>query len=125
MTNSLLRLSLKLNLSQRLHLLQRLQMPREREPAAKKKRGAAKGSAEDDDDDEVPKSKIMASMPSIPKDGSSPRPVKYWGGIIYTATKAKKFRALKKRGDRYTEASASWGTDKPTKAAWTKCVSRP
>ena len=73
-------------------------------------------------DDEVPKSKIMQSMPKLPSDGSSPKPVKYWGGIIYTAAKAKKFRALKVRGDAYTEASASWGGDKPSKAAWVKCV---
>ena len=74
------------------------------------------------DDDEVPKSKIHKAMPALPKDGSSPKPVKYWGGIIYTAAKAKKFRALKVRGNPYTEASASWGGDKPTKEAWTKCV---
>ena len=74
------------------------------------------------DDDEVPKSKIHKAMPALPKDGSSPKPVKYWGGIIYTAAKAKKFRALKERGNPYTEASASWGGDKPTTEAWTKCV---
>ena len=74
------------------------------------------------DDDEVPKSKIHKAMPTLPKDGSSPKPVKYWGGVIYTAAKAKKFRALKVRGDAYTEASASWGGDKPTKEAWAKCV---
>ena len=74
------------------------------------------------DDDDVPKSKILKAMPTIPKDGSSPKPVKYWGGIIYTAIKAKKFRALKERGNNYTEASASWGGSKPSKEAWVKCV---
>ena len=74
------------------------------------------------DDDDVPKSKILKAMPHIPKDGSSPKPVRYWGGVIYTAIKAKKFRALKERGNAYTEASASWGGDKPSKEAWAKCV---
>ena len=77
----------------------------------------------DPDEPEVPKSKIMKSMPNkLPSDGSSPKPIKYWGGIIYTAAKAKKFRALRVRGDRWTEASASWGGDKPSKDAWRKCV---
>ena len=71
---------------------------------------------------EVPKAKILAAMPRLPGDGSSPKPVRYWGGIIYTAAKAKKFRALRVAGDRWSEASASWGADKPTKAAWAKCV---
>lgn len=72
-----------------------------------------------EDDDEVPKSKIMAAMP---KGAASAAPVRYWGGVIYTATKAKKFRALKERGNNNSEASASWGGDKPTKEAWRKCV---
>ena len=74
------------------------------------------------DDDDVPKSKILKAMPHIPKDGSSPKPVRYWGGVIYTAIKAKKFRALKERGNNYTEASASWGGSKPSKEAWVKCI---
>lgn len=67
--------------------------------------------------------KVKPGMPSLPKDGSNPKPVQYWGGIIYTARAAKKFRALKVKGDTYTEASASWGSDKPSKASWDKCVS--
>ena len=74
------------------------------------------------DDDDVPKSKILKAMPPIPKDRSSPKPVRYWGGVIYTAIKAKKFRALKERGNNYTESSASWGGSKPSKEAWVKCV---
>jgi hypothetical protein len=69
-----------------------------------------------------PHSKVKPSMPLLPKDGSSPKPIKYWGGIIYTARAAKKFRALKVAGNNYTEASASWGADKPTKASWDKCL---
>ena len=70
-------------------------------------------------EDEVPKSKIMSAMP---KDTANAKPVRYWGGIIYTASKARKFRALKVRGDNYTEASASWGSDRPSKDAWRKRV---
>lgn len=84
-----------------------------------KKGTPKKIKAECDDADEVPKSKIMAAMP---KSLSSAHPVRYWGGIIYTAVKARKFRALKVRGDSYTEASAAWGSDKPSKEAWRKCV---
>ena len=69
-----------------------------------------------------PQSKVKPKMPLLPRDGSSPTPVKYWGGIIYTARASKKFRALKVKGNAYTEASASWGREKPTKAAWDKCL---
>lgn len=92
-----------------------------REPAAVKS-GMKRPAAASDDADEVPKSRILHSMPTLPPDGSSPKPVKYWGGVIYTARQSKKFRALKVRGDAYTEASSSWGGDTPSKAAWTKCV---
>ena len=68
-----------------------------------------------------PQSKVKPKMPLLPRDGSSPAPVKYWGGIIYTARASKKFRALRVKGNAYTEASASWGGEKPTKAAWDKC----
>jgi len=91
------------------------------EPAAMKS-GMKRPAAATDDADEVPKARILQSMPKLPSDGSSPKPVKYWGGIIYTARKAKKFRALKVRGNVNTEASSSWGGDTPTKAAWAKCV---
>ena len=74
------------------------------------------------DDDDVPNSKILKAIPPIPKDGSSPKPVRYWGGVIHTAIKAKKFRALKERGNNYTGSSASWGGSKPSKEAWVKCV---
>jgi len=72
-----------------------------------------------DDAADVPKSKIMAAMP---KSASNASPVRYWGGIIYTAAKARKFRALKVRGDNWSEASAAWGSDKPSKDVWRKCV---
>ena len=89
----------------------------------KKEKSIKKESELAEEEADVPKSRIMASMPkNLPKDGSSPRPVRYWGGVIYTAAKAKKFRALRVRGDRWSEASAVWGGDKPSKEAWRKCV---
>ena len=69
------------------------------------------------------KAKIMKVMPSkIGKDGKNPKRVNYKGGCIYTSFKAKKFRALKVRGDNYTEASASWGQAAPSSKAWKRCV---
>ena len=72
--------------------------------------------------EEIPKNKIMHAMPRLPSDGSNPKPVKYWGGVIYTARKSGKFRALRNRGDNYSETSAAWGSVKPSKDAWQKCV---
>jgi len=66
--------------------------------------------------------KAIPNMPTMPSDGSNPRPVHYWGGIIYTARASRKFRALRVKGDTCTESSASWGGEKPNKAAWGKCV---
>lgn len=91
-------------------------------PAASKATSPKKRRSAKDDAPEVPKSRILQSMPKLPSDGSNPEPVRYNGGIIYTAQKTKKFRALKVRGNNYTEASAAWGGAKPTKDAWTKCV---
>ncbi len=89
----------------------------------KKEKSIKKESELAEEEADVPKSRIMASMPkNLPKDGSSPRPVRFRGGVIYTAAKAKKFRALRVRGDRWSEASANWGGDKPSKEAWRKCV---
>ena len=50
----------------------------EGKPVTKVKAGAKVKKEEADED--VPKSKILKAMPTIPKDGSSPKPVKYWGG---------------------------------------------
>ena len=87
-----------------------------------KKVNAGTKVKKEEDDEDIPKSKILKAIPALPKDGSAPKPVKYWGGIIYTAIKAEKFRALKERGNNYSEASASWGGSKPSKEAWVKCV---
>ena len=70
----------------------------------------------------VPKSKILDAMPSLPKDGSNPPPVAYKQGIIYTSVKTKRFRALKTRGDAYSEFSRGWGGPKPNKEAWASAV---
>ena len=70
----------------------------------------------------IPKGQIMTSMPKLPADGSNPAPVPYGKGIIYTSRRNKAFRALRVRGNNYTESSRSWGGDKPAKAAWVSCV---
>jgi hypothetical protein len=64
----------------------------------------------------------MSAMPALKKDGSSPDPVFYKGGVIYTAVKGNKFRALKVRGDNYTEKSKTWGQSTPSKDAWATVV---
>ncbi len=64
----------------------------------------------------------MHAMPRLPSDGSNPKPVKYWGGVIYTVRRTRQFRALRKRGDSYSESSSAWGGEKPSKDAWQKCV---
>ena len=61
---------------------------------------------------------IMKSMPELPTDGSKIAPVLYNGGVVYTSLLKRSFRALKVRGDNYSEASASWGQKEPSKAAW-------
>lgn len=91
-------------------------------PAAAKEASPKKRRSAKDDVADVPKSRIFQSMPKLSPDGSNPEPVRYNGGIIYTAQSKKKFRALKVRGDAYTEASAAWGGAKPSKDAWAKCV---
>ena len=54
---------------------------------------------------------------------TNPPAVHYKQGVIYTAIKARKFRAIKVRGNYLTEASAGWGKSAVTKkAAWGKCV---
>ena len=69
------------------------------------------------------KAKIMKVMPSkLGSNGKNPKPVAYKGGCIYTSFKARKFRALKVRGDYYSEAQASWGQKAPSAKAWKKCV---
>jgi len=57
---------------------------------------------------EVSKALILKSMPKMPADGSNPLPVHYNGGVIYTSRSIQKFRALRKRGDKYSEKGAGW-----------------
>jgi len=70
---------------------------------------------------EVPKSAIMKSMPKFPADGSNPPPVRYNGGVIYTSLAVRRFRALRKRGDKYSELGASFATSSK-KEAWETVV---
>ena len=84
------------------------------EPALKK--------AKAEPDATVPKSKIMASMPRLPADGSNPSLVLYKGGVIHTSRKKRRFRALTTRCNEYTEKSKAWGGDAPTKESWKAVV---
>ena len=61
-------------------------------------------------------------MPALPKDGSNPAAVHYKGGVIYTSRKARSFRALTIRHDKYSEKNRSWGSDKPSGSAWKAVV---
>ena len=57
-------------------------------------------------------------MPADTKDGSNPSPVPFLSGIIYTEQKRHKFRGLRVKGDRYTEASSTWGSKRTKPEAW-------
>lgn len=70
----------------------------------------------------VDPAKIMRSMPSLPKDGSNPAPVYYKKGVIYTSRASKRFRAVRERGNMYTESAKRWNADKPTKESWAAAV---
>ena len=59
--------------------------------------------------------KKLPNMPKLPSDGSNPAPVQYWVALSTRQETPKRFRALKIRGDAYTEASASWGGDSPAR----------
>ena len=74
--------------------------------------------------DEVPKSEILKRQPKLPSDGSNPSPVFYKGGVIYTSRSVKKFRALRRRGDKYSEKASGWtaGCHKTMSAAWKSAV---
>jgi len=69
--------------------------------------------------EEVPKASIMKAMPKDVKEGN-PAPVHYGGGVVYTDQKGEKFRALRVRGDRYTECAKSWKSGKIK--AWKACI---
>ena len=66
----------------------------------------------------MPDMKKMPAMPADTKDGSNPSPVPFLSGIIYTDLKRHKFRGLKVKGDRYTEASSTWGSKRTKPGAW-------
>ena len=76
----------------------------EKPPTAKATTRNTRGQAE-----EVPKAKVLQARPKLPTDGSNPAPIYYNGGAIYTSRKIKRFRALGRRGDNYSETSAGWG----------------
>ena len=69
----------------------------------------------------VTTSRIMSAMPKAIT-GSNPPAVNYKKGVIYTSIKAKRFRALLVRGDKWQERSSAWGTKakdkKEARATW-------
>ena len=72
---------------------------------------------------EVPVAKIVKAMPKDVADGcTNPAAVHYNGGVIYTVQKNKCFRALRTRGDKYTETTKSWGKKLKKSEAWKACV---
>jgi hypothetical protein len=75
-----------------------------------KKRNEGKGN--------MPDIKKKQAMPADTKDGSNPAPVPFLSGIIYTQQKLHKFRGLRVKGDRYTEASSTWGSKRTKAEAW-------
>ena len=67
---------------------------------------------------EISKKKIGTSMPTLPSDGSTPEPVRYNGGVIYSSGKDRKFRVLTTAGDKWSEKGSSWKGPTPTKESW-------
>ena len=70
---------------------------------------------------EVSQADILKAMPKD-KAGGNPDPVLYRGGVVYTLQPKKMFRALKVKGDKWTEKSAGWGKTKTKKEAWKACI---
>ena len=66
------------------------------------------------------KHSIKNSMPKVGPDGAAP--VRYNGGVIYTAIKDCCFRVLTTMGDNYSEKRARWGDTKPSKPSWAMAV---
>ena len=67
------------------------------------------------------KQEIMKAMPKLTGKSEGAAPVRYKGGVIYTSVKSKWFRALRRRGDKYSEVRSSF-RQTPQKEAWTKAV---
>ena len=67
---------------------------------------------------EVTKANISAAFPT----GALSAPVFYNGGVIYTVPKSKMFRALRVRGDKWTETQGRWGGSMTQQEAWQKVV---
>ena len=70
---------------------------------------------------EVSQADILKAMPKD-KAAGNPDPVLYRGGVVYTLQPKKMFRALKVKGDKWTEKSAGWGKTKTKKEAWKACI---
>ena len=71
--------------------------------------------------EEVSPKQIRSSMPQVTGGIHQVRPVHYKGGVIYTAVKSQQFRALRVRGDNYTEKACSFKVRSPQEA-WNDAV---
>ena len=71
---------------------------------------------------DIPKSKVMKAMPNVSSATAPSAPVHYWGGVIYTARKANRFRALREKGNDNSEKQCRWGKQRTAKEAWQVCV---
>ena len=65
---------------------------------------------------------ILKLMPKRVSGTEKVSPIVYNGGIIYTSFAKRNFRALRTRGDNYSEHSAAWRSDQPTADAWRNVV---
>ena len=73
---------------------------------------------------EVSSDKILKSMPSQKTLESAAKvdPIHYRGGVVYTVQKERKFRALRIRGDKWSETSKQWGSKRTAKEAWSEAI---
>ena len=60
---------------------------------------------------------VLRNMPILRKDGSNPAPVYNKAGVIHTSRRSKRFRAVRTRGDMYSESGFPWTCEQPTKTA--------
>ena len=72
--------------------------------------------------EEATHKKIRSSMPNVTGGTHPVQQFHYKGGVIYTALKARMFRALRVRGDNYSEKACSFKVRSP-KEAWSDAVS--
>ena len=71
---------------------------------------------------EVSKATIMNALPTKDPVTGKYNPVRYMGGVIYSAPTQRMFRVLTTAGDKYTETRHGWESDVPNIAAWKQAI---